>query len=74
MPDTLTTTEALGRIIRERRKHLDLTQAELAAFAGVSLRALSSIEGGKPTARLDIVMPILGALGLEITVASRKTL
>lgn len=61
----------LGRIIRTRRKHLRLTQAELAAFAGVSTRVLSSLEAGKPTARLDTVVPVLDALGLEVTIAPR---
>ena len=72
MTDT-SLAETLGRTIRDRRKNLGLTQAELADFAGVSLRVLSSLERGKPTARLDTVVPVLDALGLEVTIAPRVT-
>lgn len=63
----------LGRSIAARRKELGLTQEELAALAGVSTRFLSSLEGGKPTARLSTVLAVLDALGLEVTIAPRRT-
>lgn len=64
----------LGREIAARRKELGVTQDELAALAGVSTRFLSSLERGKPTARLSTVLAVLDALGLEVTVAPRRTL
>lgn len=63
----------LAQTIVTRRKTLALTQEELAALAGVSTRFLSSLEGGKPTARLSTVLAVLDALGLEITIAPRRT-
>ena len=63
----------LGRGIAVRRKELALTQEELAALAGVSTRFVSSLEGGKPTARLSTVLAVLDALGLEVTIAPRRT-
>lgn len=72
MPGTLH-AEDLGRGIAARRKELGLTQEELAALAGVSTRFLSSLEGGKPTARLSTVLAVLDALGLEVTIAPRRT-
>lgn len=65
--------ERLALTIRARRTDLHLTQADLADLSGVSLRAVSNLEGGKPTTRLDIVVPVLDALGLEITIAPRTT-
>lgn len=73
MSYTVASAHDLGRAIRDRRSSLELTQAELAAFAGVSLRVLSSLESGKPTVRLDVLLPLIDALGLEITLAPRIT-
>lgn len=64
--DIETTAVELGRTIADRRKKLGVSQQELAALAGVSVRVLSSLERGKPTIRLDIVIPVLDALGLEL--------
>ena len=69
---TVAVADELGGTIRERRKHLGLSQHDLATFAGVSLRVLSSLERGKPTARLDIIVAVLDALGLELTVTRRS--
>lgn len=64
--DIETTAVELGRTIAARRKKLGVSQEELASLAGVSVRVLSSLERGKPTVRLDIVIPVLDALGLEL--------
>ena len=67
----LDSAEALGKAIRLRRKELRLTQGELAAVAGTSLRFVSEVERGKPTARLDGVLRLLAALGLSLDVRPR---
>lgn len=58
--------EALGRLIRKRRKDLGLNQTELAAVAGTSLRFLSELERGKRSAQLDATMRVLAALGIRL--------
>lgn len=58
--------EALGRLIRKRRKSLGLNQTELAGVAGTSLRFLSELERGKPTAQLDATLRVLAALGASL--------
>ncbi len=63
--------EQLGKEIRERRKHLRLTQQELAAISKVTPRLLSEMERGKPTAQLDGVLRILAALGLDLYARTR---
>jgi HTH-type transcriptional regulator / antitoxin HipB len=62
---------ALGEAIRSRRKELRLTQSELAAAASTSLRFVSEVERGKPTARLDGVLRLLAALGLSLHLRPR---
>lgn len=65
------TTVALGHTIASRRKELRVTQEELALLAGVSVRFLSSLEGGKATVRLDTLLAVLDALGLELGTSVR---
>ncbi|WP_198034049.1 helix-turn-helix domain-containing protein [Acidihalobacter ferrooxydans] len=50
----ITTTQSLGHAVRAARKHLGLTQAEVALAAGVGLRFIVELEAGKPTLRLSM--------------------
>ena len=59
--------EQIGTAIRERRKGLGLTLADLAKRTGVSLGYLSQIELGKNSASIETLYRI--ALGLRIKVA-----
>jgi HTH-type transcriptional regulator / antitoxin HipB len=60
-----------GPLIRERRKELGLNQTELADVARTSLRFVSELERGKPTAQLDGVLRVLAALGIELEARTR---
>lgn len=62
------TAEALGNLIRETRVAQGLRQAQLAAAAGVGLRFLIELEGGKPTAQLGKALAVLAALGCAISI------
>jgi CheY-like chemotaxis protein len=59
--------ESLGATIRERRKGLGLTLAQMAQRTGVSLGYLSQIELGKNSASIETLYRI--ALGLRVRVA-----
>jgi HTH-type transcriptional regulator / antitoxin HipB len=59
---------AIGGAVRRAREELGMRQDELALAAGVSTRAVHQIESGKPTSRLDTVLPVLAALGLKLKV------
>jgi len=59
--------EALGAAIRERRKSLGLTLAQMAERTGVSLGYLSQIELGKNSASIETLYRI--SLGLRVRVA-----
>lgn len=53
----------LSEFVKERRKLLKLTQPELAEKAGVGLRFLRELEGGKETLRIDKVNQVLKLFG-----------
>ena len=62
--------DRLGSITRqvlERRKALRLNQDDLADLAGCSPRFIRSLEAGKATVRVDKLLAVLDALGLELT-------
>jgi y4mF family transcriptional regulator len=56
----------LGLYVRDRRRLLGLTQADLAASAQVSRRWLSDLEAGKPTAEVGLVFKVLHALDVAL--------
>jgi HTH-type transcriptional regulator / antitoxin HipB len=55
--------------VRGRRRALGLSQAELAARAGVSRHWLTTFEGGKPTVELAHVLRVLDALDIHLELA-----
>jgi DNA-binding NtrC family response regulator len=58
--------EALGMVIRERRKALGLTLAQMAQRTGISLGYLSQIELGKNSASIETLYRIALGLGLKM--------
>ena len=60
------TTDQLGAALRTARKHLGLTQPQLALAAGVGTRFIVDLEAGKPTVRLEHVLRVIDALGGEL--------
>jgi ActR/RegA family two-component response regulator/DNA-binding XRE family transcriptional regulator len=59
--------EALGAAIRERRKALGLTLANMSDRTGVSLGYLSQIELGKNSASIETLYRICLALGMKMS-------
>jgi transcriptional regulator with XRE-family HTH domain len=63
----------LGRIIRERRKAVDLTGTQAAEMAQVSRRLLIELERGKRrNVGMSAVLRILELLGLEMEIEPRR--
>ena len=58
--------ESLGAAIRERRKGLGLTLAQMAQRTGVSLGYLSQIELGKNSASIETLYRISLGLGIKL--------
>jgi len=63
---SIRTTAQLGNALRAARKHLRLTQPQLALAAGVGVRFIVDLEAGKPTLRLENVLRVIDALGGEL--------
>jgi len=66
------TTEKLGKIIRARRKVLNLTIGELSGYTGLSRTTISDIELGKTNPRLDIIAKIFRFLNLEMKIEIKQ--
>lgn len=69
------TPHDLGAAARGRRQTLKLSQAEVAAAAGVSRAWVTEFEAGKPTVELGRVLALLEALDftLELRAPSETT-
>ena len=64
---------ALGLLIRRERHLQGLRQQDLADLALVSVRFLSELEKGKASVEFQKVLAVLGALGLDLLVKSRRS-
>jgi transcriptional regulator with XRE-family HTH domain len=58
----------INEIIRMRRKFLNLTRAQLADRAGISLKSLKSLEYGDGNPTLSSVTKVLYILGMKLTI------
>ena len=56
----------IGRLVRETRKGLGVTQKELALTSGTGLRFIIELEKGKETAEIGKVLTILRTLGIQL--------
>jgi HTH-type transcriptional regulator / antitoxin HipB len=61
------TSQDIGRLVRETRKGLGVTQKELALTSGTGLRFIIELEKGKETAEIGKVLTILQTLGIQLT-------
>jgi HTH-type transcriptional regulator/antitoxin HipB len=64
------TPASIGTLVRETRKALNLTQADLALTSGTGLRFISELENGKPSCQWGKALIVLQTLGIRITLAS----
>jgi HTH-type transcriptional regulator/antitoxin HipB len=67
-----TTSKRVGRRVREARRRQGIDQVKLALIANVAVRSIHRVENGEPTVRLDVLVRILSALGLELEVRRRS--
>lgn len=64
--------KTIGKIIKERRGVLGITQRQLAELAGVAINTLTKIERGEANPSVNVLNLILDTLGLEITIQVKK--
>ncbi len=65
------TPRRLARTLRNCRRSLEMTQADVAGRAGVSVQWLSDFETGRTPGGFDRVTAVLAALGLSLAVHAR---
>lgn len=58
----------VGKVIKERRLSLSITQRELAALAGIGINTLTKIERGEANPSLAVIDKIFNTLGLEVEI------
>jgi HTH-type transcriptional regulator/antitoxin HipB len=61
------TSEQIGKLIRETRKSLGVTQKDLALTSGTGIRFVVDLEKGKDTCEIGKALRILNTLGIKIT-------
>ncbi len=59
--------------IRNLRKKSKLTQVDFAKRAGVGLRFIRELEGGKTTVRMDKLMQVLDFLGYHLELKKNES-
>lgn len=64
-------TREIARRVRDERRRQGMDQRTLALVANVGVRSIHRIESGEQTIRLDILLRVLRALGMQLTVTSR---
>lgn len=65
--DVVTLLARFGKSLREARKRRGLTQAQLAALAGVPRLKVIQIERGEASVSIGAYAEVAAALGLEFT-------
>ncbi|NQW15230.1 MAG: helix-turn-helix transcriptional regulator [Rhodobacter sp.] len=68
LPLPITDAASLGTVLRRTRKALGITQETLSLQTGISRPTIRSIEQGKETAHLGLVLQICRDLGVTLEV------
>ncbi len=62
----------LGKVIKNRRKDLEITQPHLAELAQISINTLYKLEKGQGNPSLDVINKLAEVLGMELTFQVKK--
>jgi transcriptional regulator with XRE-family HTH domain len=66
------TKEELAQMIRQRRKILQLSQAQLSELAEVGIKTIYALEQAQANPSWEVLRTILDTLGLEMTIQLKK--
>ncbi|HUV68310.1 MAG TPA: helix-turn-helix domain-containing protein [Terracidiphilus sp.] len=67
------TTQQIGRMIRDTRKKLGVTQKDLALTSGTGLRFVIDLERGKETCEIGKALTVLQTLGIRLALTPPAT-
>jgi transcriptional regulator with XRE-family HTH domain len=62
----------LGKIIKNRRKELSITQPHLAELAAISTNTLYKLERGQGNPSLEVLNKLAEVLGMELTLGVKR--
>jgi y4mF family transcriptional regulator len=65
-PKAITTAADIGKLVRNARKEMGMTQQRFADLAGVGRRFLSELEGGKASLEIGRVLAVCKAAGIDL--------
>ncbi len=68
---TIKSTQELGNLLKEVRKSSKITQATISGMANWGGRFIGAVENGKPTVRAQMLLVLIGWLGLEIVIRKK---
>ena len=63
------TIAQIGKLIRDTRKSIGVTQKDLALTSGTGIRFIIDLENGKETCEIGKALSILNTLGIKITLS-----
>lgn len=69
--DPIYDVSVFGNMIKQRRKALGYTQAQVANLCGTGTRFISDLENGKPTIELGKAITVASALGIDLVPQAR---
>jgi len=67
------TTQQIGRMIRDTRKKLGVTQKDLALTSGTGLRFVIDLERGKKTCEIGKALTVIQTLGIRLALTPPAT-
>ena len=67
------TPHEIGKLVRETRKKLGVTQKDLALTSGTGLRFVIDLEKGKETCQIGKALTILHTLGVRLALTPPAT-
>lgn len=67
----IASVEHIALVVREERRRQGMDQQKLALVANVAIRSVHRIEQAEPTVRMDTLLKVLTALGLDLSVKRR---
>lgn len=67
------TAQEIGKLVRENRKRMGVTQKDLALTSGTGLRFIIELEKGKETCQIGKVLTVLQTLGIKLTLTPPTT-
>lgn len=68
----MTAIKNIGQVLQERRRHMNITQKQLADMADIGINTLYKIETGQANPTIESLQKIADVLGLEISLQVKK--